>query len=37
MASMASRPARVRYVAAVIEAFERSDALPNLYDPVRGY
>lgn len=37
MASMASRQARVRYVAAVIDAFERGEALPNLYDPVRGY
>jgi glyoxylate/hydroxypyruvate reductase len=37
LASLASRKARVRYAAAVIEAFERGEALPNLYDPVRGY
>lgn len=37
MASLASRSARSRYVAGVIAAFERGEALPNLYDPVRGY
>lgn len=37
VASLASRRARARYAVAVIEAFERGEALPNLYDPVRGY
>ena len=37
LASMASRPARARYVAEAIAAFERGDTPPNLYDPDRGY
>ena len=37
IASLASRPARVNYVANAIAAFERGDAPPNLYDPDRGY
>ena len=37
MASLASRRARSHYAAEVIAAFERGDALPNLYDPDRGY
>ena len=37
LASMASRPARVRYVADAIAAFERGETPPNLFDPVRGY
>ncbi len=37
MASLASRRARARYAVDVIRAFERGDALPNLYDPARGY
>jgi len=37
IASMASRPARARYVAAAITAFERGETPPNLFDPVRGY
>jgi glyoxylate/hydroxypyruvate reductase A len=36
-ASMSSRPARARYVAAAIAAFERGETPSNLYDPVRGY
>lgn len=37
LASLASRPARARYVADAIAAFERGEAPPNLYDPERGY
>ena len=37
LASLASRPARARYVAEAITAFERGETPPNLYDPVRGY
>jgi glyoxylate/hydroxypyruvate reductase A len=37
LASMASRPARVRYVADAIAAFERGETPHNLFDPVRGY
>ena len=37
LASLASRPARARYVADVIAAFERGETPPNLYDPARGY
>jgi glyoxylate/hydroxypyruvate reductase A len=37
VASLASRRARVHYVADVIAAFERGEALPNLYDHERGY
>lgn len=37
LASLASRPARARYVAEAIAAFERGEAPPNLYDPARGY
>lgn len=37
LASLASRPARARYVAEAIAAFERGDRPPNLYDPARGY
>lgn len=37
MASLASRRARTYYVAQAIAAFERGEALPNLYDPARGY
>jgi len=37
LASLASRPARARYVADAIAAFERGDAPPNLYDVARGY
>lgn len=37
LASLASRAARVRYVVDVIAAFERGEALPNLYDVSRGY
>jgi glyoxylate/hydroxypyruvate reductase A len=37
LASLASRPARVRYVVDAIAAFERGDTPPNLYDPARGY
>ncbi len=36
VASLASRRARVDYVVSAIGAFERGEALPNLYDPVRG-
>jgi glyoxylate/hydroxypyruvate reductase A len=28
---------RARYVADCIARFERGEALPNLYDPERGY
>ncbi len=37
LASLASRRARAHYAAEVIAAFERGEALPNLYDPARGY
>jgi glyoxylate/hydroxypyruvate reductase A len=37
LASMASRPARARYVAAAIAAFEAGERPVNLFDPVRGY
>jgi len=37
LASLASRPARARYVAEAIAAFERGETPPNLYDPMRGY
>ena len=37
LASQASRPARARFVAQCIAAFERGEAVPNLYDPARGY
>jgi len=37
LASLASRPARARYVADAIAAFERGETPPNLYDPARGY
>ena len=37
LASLASRPARVRYVAEAIATFERGHPPPNLYDPERGY
>ena len=37
IASLASRPARARYVAEAIAAFERGERPPNLYDPDRGY
>jgi glyoxylate/hydroxypyruvate reductase A len=37
LASLASRPARVRYVAEAIAAFERGETPPNVFDPRRGY
>jgi glyoxylate/hydroxypyruvate reductase A len=37
VASLASRRARVQYVAEVIQAFEQGKPLPNLYLPERGY
>ena len=37
VASFGSRRVRARHVAGVIAAFERGEALPGLYDPVRGY
>jgi len=37
LASQSSRPARARYVADAIAAFERGERPPNLYDPARGY
>ncbi len=37
IASLSSRPARARYVADAIAAFERGDTPPNLFDPARGY
>lgn len=37
LASLASRPARARYVADAIAAFERGETPPNLFDPGRGY
>ena len=33
LASLASRPARARYVADAIAAYERGETPPNLYDP----
>jgi glyoxylate/hydroxypyruvate reductase A len=37
VASFGSRRVRARHVAGLIEAFERGEALPGLYDPIRGY
>lgn len=37
LASLASRPARVKYVAEAIATFEQGHPPPNLYDPERGY
>ncbi len=37
LASLATRGARVRYVAEAIRRFEAGEALPNLFDPSRGY
>jgi glyoxylate/hydroxypyruvate reductase A len=37
VAGFASRPARARAVARALTAYERGEAIPNLYDPVRGY
>lgn len=37
VASIARRRERARFVADAIAAFEAGGALPNLYDPVRGY
>lgn len=37
VASNASRRSRARYVAEAIATFERGEAVPNLYDPARGY
>ncbi len=37
LASLATRGARVRYVVEAIRRFEAGQALPNLYDPLRGY
>lgn len=37
LAALASRPARARYVAAAIAAFEGGERPPNLYEPERGY
>jgi len=37
VASVARRRERARYVADAIAAFEAGGALPNLYDPERGY
>lgn len=37
MASLATRRARSFYVADAIRRFEAGEALPNLYDPGRGY
>jgi glyoxylate/hydroxypyruvate reductase A len=36
-ASLASKQERARFAAAVIAAWERGEALPNLFDPARGY
>jgi glyoxylate/hydroxypyruvate reductase A len=36
-ASLPSRHERARYIADCIARFERGEALPNLYDPERGY
>jgi glyoxylate/hydroxypyruvate reductase A len=37
VASFGSRRVRARHVAELIAAFERGEALPGLYDPVKGY
>ncbi len=37
LASLASRPARARYVAEAIAAFERGERPANLFDVARGY
>ena len=37
LASQAGRAARARYVVDAIRRFEAGEALPNLYDPLRGY
>jgi glyoxylate/hydroxypyruvate reductase A len=37
VASFPGRPARARFAAEVITAFEAGRALPNLFDPKRGY
>lgn len=37
LAALASRPARARYVADAIAAFERGERPDNLYEPDRGY
>lgn len=37
LAALASRPARARYMAGAIAAFERGETPPNLFDPKRGY
>lgn len=37
VASFPGRPARARFACDVIAAFERGQALPNLYDRTRGY
>ena len=37
IASLAGRRARARYVADVIRRFEAGEAMPNVFDPARGY
>jgi glyoxylate/hydroxypyruvate reductase A len=37
VAGFASRPARARAVAKALTAYERGEAIANLYDPQRGY
>lgn len=37
IAASASRPARARFAAEAIAAWERGERLPTLYDPERGY
>ena len=37
VASLATRGARVRYAVEAIRRLESGEALPNLYDPLRGY
>ena len=37
VASLAPRSERARYVAEAIQAHERGEGLPNIYDPVKGY
>lgn len=37
VASFPGRPARARFAAQVIAAFERGEPLPNLYDRAKGY
>jgi glyoxylate/hydroxypyruvate reductase A len=37
VASFPGRPARARFAAQVIAAFERGEKLPNLYDRAKGY